>query len=103
MIVKRAFQLIHEIGVSHGDVRRENILLREDNSVVIVDFESGEFEELSEEAIGMEDKSCREATPHPGHFNALKWQFMAGDRRPIAHVALRIDVLKCTQRGFFTF
>ena len=54
--VKRAFQLIHEIGVIHGDVRRENILLREDDSVVIVDFESGEFEELSEEIVRMEDE-----------------------------------------------
>ena len=55
--MKRAFQLIHEIGVSHGDVRRENILVREDDSVVIVDFESGEFEELSEEVVRMEDEA----------------------------------------------
>ena len=28
-------------GGIHGDVRRENILVREDDSVVIVDFELG--------------------------------------------------------------
>jgi tRNA A-37 threonylcarbamoyl transferase component Bud32 len=54
--VTRAFQLIHEAGVIHGDVRRENILVRRDDSVVIVDFESGEFEEFSDEVVRMEDE-----------------------------------------------
>jgi Uncharacterized protein with protein kinase and helix-hairpin-helix DNA-binding domains len=54
--VRRAFQLIHEVGVIHGDVRSENILVREDDSVVIVDFESGEFEDFPEEVVRMEDE-----------------------------------------------
>jgi tRNA A-37 threonylcarbamoyl transferase component Bud32 len=54
--VTRAFQLIHEAGVIHGDVRRENILVRRDDSVVIVDFESGEFEDFSDEVVRMEDE-----------------------------------------------
>jgi len=55
--VMRAFQLIHEVGVIQGDVRKENILVREDDSVVIVDFERGEFEDLSEEAVRMEEET----------------------------------------------
>ena len=55
--VMREFQLTHEVRVIQGDVRRENILVREDNSVVIVDFERGEFEDLSEEAVRMEEET----------------------------------------------
>ena len=55
--MKRAFQLIHETGIIQGDVRRANILVRKDDSVVIVDFESGEFEELSEEVVRMEHEA----------------------------------------------
>ena len=53
----KAFRSIHDIGVIHGDVRRENILVREDDSVVIVDFESGEFENIPEEALRMEEEA----------------------------------------------
>jgi len=37
--VINAFKEIHDRGVWHGDVRCENILIRPDESVVIIDFE----------------------------------------------------------------
>ena len=37
--VINAFKEIHARGVCHGDVRCENILVRSDGSVVVVDFE----------------------------------------------------------------
>jgi len=37
--VINAFKEIHARGVYHGDVRCENILVRPDESIVIVDFE----------------------------------------------------------------
>ena len=37
--VTRAFRELHARKVYHGDVRVENILVRPDNSVVVVDFE----------------------------------------------------------------
>ena len=37
--VINAFKEIHARGVCHGDVRCENILVRPDGSVVVVDFE----------------------------------------------------------------
>jgi hypothetical protein len=43
--VKDAFAQIHALGVIHGDVRRQNIMVREDKSVVIIDFESGVYHE----------------------------------------------------------
>jgi len=36
--VINAFKEIHARGVYHGDVRCENILVRPDESIVIVDF-----------------------------------------------------------------
>jgi DNA-binding helix-hairpin-helix protein with protein kinase domain len=41
--VMNAFKEIHAKGVCHGDVRVENILVKEDNSVVLIDFESSEM------------------------------------------------------------
>ena len=38
--VIKAFAQIHAREVCHGDVRVENILVRPDNSVVIIDFET---------------------------------------------------------------
>ena len=38
--VVNAFKEIHARGVCHGDVRCENILVRPDESIVIVDFET---------------------------------------------------------------
>ena len=37
--VKNAYKRIHARRVCHGDVRCENILVRPDESVVVVDFE----------------------------------------------------------------
>jgi RIO-like serine/threonine protein kinase len=35
-----AYDAIHRLGVIHGDVRKENVLILEDESVRIVDFEN---------------------------------------------------------------
>ena len=40
----KAFTEIHKRRVYHGDVRVENILVRPDNSVVIIDFEMSEMD-----------------------------------------------------------
>ena len=37
--VVKAFKELHARKVYHGDVRVENILVRADNSVVVIDFE----------------------------------------------------------------
>jgi thiamine kinase-like enzyme len=42
--VIKAFTEIHSRRVYHGDVRCENILVRPDNSVVIIDFERSEMD-----------------------------------------------------------
>jgi thiamine kinase-like enzyme len=42
--VIKAFMEIHSRRVYHGDVRCENILVRPDNSVVIIDFERSEMD-----------------------------------------------------------
>jgi RIO-like serine/threonine protein kinase len=42
--VIKAFKEIHARRVYHGDVRSENILVRPDNSVVIIDFERSEID-----------------------------------------------------------
>lgn len=41
--VVKAFKELHARGVYHGDVRGENILVRCDYSVVVVDFEGSEM------------------------------------------------------------
>ena len=38
--ITAAFNAIHELGVIHGDVRRQNIMVKADQSVVIIDFEN---------------------------------------------------------------
>jgi RIO-like serine/threonine protein kinase len=38
--VLKAFAQIHVRNVCHGDVRVENILVKPDNSVIIIDFET---------------------------------------------------------------
>ena len=35
----QAFKILHSHGVCHGDVRAANILVRKDESVVLIDFE----------------------------------------------------------------
>ena len=51
--VIKAFDEIHARGVCHGDVRGENILVRPDQSVVLIDFEMSEVE-APEEALTSE-------------------------------------------------
>ena len=34
-----AFDMLHKRGICHGDIRAPNVLVKDDNSVVIVDFE----------------------------------------------------------------
>lgn len=46
--VKDAFAKIHALGVIHGDVRKQNIMVKEDKSVVIIDFESSVYYEVLE-------------------------------------------------------
>lgn len=53
--ITHAFHSIHELGVMHGDVRRENILVREDDSVIIIDFESSDFDGVSENVLAIEE------------------------------------------------
>jgi serine/threonine protein kinase len=38
--IHKAYDEIHSLGVFHGDVRSANILVRSDESVVIIDFEA---------------------------------------------------------------
>jgi serine/threonine protein kinase len=42
--VTKAYQRLHCRGVLHGDVRASNILISDDNSVYIIDFESSRIE-----------------------------------------------------------
>lgn len=53
--VAKAYDEIHKLGVLHGDVRKENILVRQDESVVIIDFDRTEINNVSNELIQMED------------------------------------------------
>jgi tRNA A-37 threonylcarbamoyl transferase component Bud32 len=46
-----AFKEIHELGVVHGDIRNENVLVRDDESVWIIDFEMSMNEGVTEEDI----------------------------------------------------
>ena len=56
-----AFEAIHSLNVVHGDVRPENILVAEDNSVWIVDFEFAQIlEGNSEERKSVEMDAVRE-------------------------------------------
>jgi DNA-binding helix-hairpin-helix protein with protein kinase domain len=52
--VLAAYAAFHGLGMMHGDVRKENILVLEDESVRLIDFENSSV--ASEDAIHMEDK-----------------------------------------------
>ena len=55
--VKAAFAEIHRLGVIHGDIRKQNIMVKEDKSVVVLDFESSvHYENLSDEMIRDENE-----------------------------------------------
>jgi tRNA A-37 threonylcarbamoyl transferase component Bud32 len=47
--VINAFKKIHARGVSHGDIRCENILVQSDGAAVIVDFEMSTIDADEEE------------------------------------------------------
>jgi tRNA A-37 threonylcarbamoyl transferase component Bud32 len=34
-----AFDMLHKLAIYHGDVRAANVIVREDDSVVLIDFE----------------------------------------------------------------
>ena len=42
--VIKVFKELHARKIYHGDIRVENILVRPDNSVVIIDFEKSEMD-----------------------------------------------------------
>lgn len=46
-----AFEKIHALGVVHGDIRKENVMVREDESVWIIDFDLSVHEGVTEEMI----------------------------------------------------
>ena len=50
--IKHAFAEVHHLGVIHGDIRKQNIMVKEDKSVVIIDFESSVYyENLSQRMV----------------------------------------------------
>jgi tRNA A-37 threonylcarbamoyl transferase component Bud32 len=53
--ITAVFNAIHELGVIHGDVRRQNIMVKADQSVVIIDFEISRRERVSATDIESED------------------------------------------------
>ena len=53
--ITAAFNAIHELGVIHGDVRRQNIMVKADQSVVIIDFEISRRERVLASDIESED------------------------------------------------
>jgi tRNA A-37 threonylcarbamoyl transferase component Bud32 len=57
--IQKAFSLIHARGVCHGDVRVENILVKLDNSVVIIDFETS-VAQASRDRLSAEMKEVKE-------------------------------------------
>lgn len=56
--VIKAFNEIHARAVCHGDIRAENILVRPDQSVVMIDFEMSE-NKASGEALMSEMKEVK--------------------------------------------
>jgi len=42
--ILKSFRRLHARKICHGDVRHENILVRNDGSVVIIDFERSEID-----------------------------------------------------------
>jgi RIO-like serine/threonine protein kinase len=36
-----AYKMLHKLSIYHGDVRAANVLVRDDDSVVLIDFERG--------------------------------------------------------------
>ena len=53
--ITAAFNAIHQLGVIHSDVRRQNIMVKADQSVVIIDFEISRREGVLASDIENED------------------------------------------------
>jgi serine/threonine protein kinase len=51
-----AFKAIHDLGVLHGDIREDNIMVLKDGSVRIIDFEFSVHEGVTKEHIDEEDR-----------------------------------------------
>jgi serine/threonine protein kinase len=47
--IRQAFREIHELGVLHDDVRDQNVLVKPDGSVVLIDFELSRFGNVMKE------------------------------------------------------
>lgn len=54
--VVEAFRSIHALGIIHSDVRKENILVRADNTVVIIDFEFSQCKDVTSDQIALEEE-----------------------------------------------
>ena len=65
-----AFHSVHALGVIHSDVRKENILVREDHTVVIIDFELSLCNNVTSDQIALEDEEVADLLRHlqdPAH------------------------------------
>jgi tRNA A-37 threonylcarbamoyl transferase component Bud32 len=58
--VLTAFRDIHALGVIHSDIRTQNILVKEDHSVVIIDFEFSSFKDVTMDQIALEDEEIED-------------------------------------------
>jgi tRNA A-37 threonylcarbamoyl transferase component Bud32 len=58
--VLTAFGEIHALGVIHSDIRTQNILVKEDHSVVIIDFEFSSFKEVTMDQIASENEEIED-------------------------------------------
>ena len=58
--MSEAFESIHRLGVLHGDVHKDNILVRDDGSIMIVDFNRTEISNVTDDLIQMEDRAVKE-------------------------------------------
>jgi len=56
--VLAAFAALHKLNVIHGDVRRENVLVLEDHSVRLINFENGSIA-AEEDKIRWEDEEIQ--------------------------------------------
>lgn len=55
-----AFRDIHALGVIHSDIMTQNILVKEDHSVVIIDFEFSSFKDVTMDQIASENEEIED-------------------------------------------
>jgi serine/threonine protein kinase len=58
--IRQAFGEIHELGVLHDDVRDQNVLVKPDGSVVLIDFEMSRFGNVMKEEFANEMTAVEE-------------------------------------------